>query len=635
MAITPATVSFTYKKTTGIPPGQLLSHERIFSSIPTLNTIGLPNYLDFYDITTSTLKVKVNASNANNLLAGTHTETVTLVLHDVDLEKDFVVGDFLLTLVIEDTIVLNVSPVSSSFEFQIGSTAPVNKSFSIVSENAWTISKTQAWCTLSKTSGSNSDTFDIGVVTTGLSAGNYSDTVTINDGVSQKTIAVSFVVTDSNTGTDYLYVSPSNNNFAFTVGGAIPPVKNIEINSSASWSAVVSAPWIEASSVSGTFGPQIITVGLKAGVDLTALPEGNHTATVTITSGGFNKTVFINLNVYNFTTELPNNSTLLFACDENYVKLESSRLDTYVKMVVSTLYKNINYLYNMRLPIHNGGATKRIGIVPKKIIGRQPLIGFADFSFNQPYTPLVLNLNLHETEYYTEVMAASTAVSNLKFIKGTKPIDSWLSEIPKTIFVTKKAIVCFSVLSNNTTIEEIFISGDHTLDLDVDDNVSTQKSFYTCVLPLAQLLPNLKPGEEIKVRTFSEELKIVIRDEGPDHTTVFWENKNGVWDTLECIGKVKETPGVKRTIASFRKSEKKNVSKVIDTTNPINYTINTGLINSVEEIDTINKMLDSDNIYIHTANKTVPVIPKTTKITTRLTDRENTSFDLAFLHTEE
>ena len=133
MAITPTSVSFTYKKTTSIPPGQLLTHDRLFDSTPTLVTGGLPSYIDFYDITTTSLKVKVNGTNANALAPGTHTESVSIYLYDVDLDKNFFVGSFQLTLIIQDTIVLSVAPNTTNFEFQIGGASPVNKSVAITS----------------------------------------------------------------------------------------------------------------------------------------------------------------------------------------------------------------------------------------------------------------------------------------------------------------------------------------------------------------------------------------------------------------------------------------------------------------------------------------------------------------------
>ena len=636
MAITPSSVDFTYKKTTTVPPGQLLEHTHNFTESPTLVTEGLPSYLEFYDITTTNLKVKVKASEADNLSVGLHSEVVSIKLLDATFEtpKEIFVGTFTINLTIEDTIVLSLSPITANFSFQLGGTTPINKSISIISENNWTISKTQAWTTLSKTTGSNSDTFEIGVVTTGLTAGNYTDTVTVDDGVTIKTIAVSFVVTDANTGSDYLYVNPNLIKFGFTIGGSIPPVKNIEINVSESWTASLSVSWLELSSSSGSSGVQTITLGLKSGAALTALIKGDHTATVTITAGSLNKTVAVNLSVYEFTTEIPSNANLLFTEDNNIVKIASSRLDTYVRMALSTLYKNVNYSFDMKLPIHNGGASKRVGVVPKKIIGSQPLIGIADFSIFQPYNPIIVNLNLHETEYFTEVIAASTAVSNLKFITGKKPSERWLSDVAKTVYVTNSAILCFSVASYGAVVDEIFITGDVSIDIDVDSIITAEKEFYTVVLPISYL-GVFDPGTEFKISLFGEELNIVIKEDGIDHSMVFWENQHNCFDSCEFSGEVTITPNYKRTVASFIKDEQTSISKIIDKSNPIEYKINTGFINTIEEIQMINKMLDSDNIYLKTNNQIVQVIPKTSKIPIYKSTRELSDFTLTFISTEE
>ena len=631
--ISPSTINFTYKKFGTVPPGVLITHDRLFDNIPTVPDI-YPDCIEFYDVTKTSLKVRINASFANTLNAGLHVEDFLLELYDVDVARRFPLGSLTINTTIEDTVLLSLSPTNASFSFTVGGANPINKVISITSENAWTITKTAAWLTLSLTSGSITGSFEIGVVTTGLVAGVYTDTVTVNDGVSTKTVAVNFTVADSNTATDYLYVSPSVAKFGYTIGGAIPASKNIEINASEAFTAAVSEPWLSLTATTGVAGPQIIELSLVDDVDLASLTENTYTATVTITMASFIRVVSVELAVYNFTNIIPSNANLLFTEDINNVAFATSRLDSFMQLNFSTFYKNTNYYFEAKLPVFKGGATKDIGVIPRKIIGKQNIIGLADFTVFQPYTPLILNVTTQEKLLFTEEIIASSSINDLKFIKGTTPTNNWLSDLPKTLFLTNKATICFSVLSNLTEQTSIQITGAVTKTLDVSPFINASKYFYTVVLPIADIA-NFTEGHEFTVSFYDESFTVVIVNDGVDHSMVYWENQYGCFDSLELTGEVEITPEITRTVANFRKSEFVSENKILDVSKPISYQINTGYLHTTECVETIQKMLYSKNIYLQTQNIIVPVIPTNRSIPTFKTLRENTDFNIAFNHTEE
>jgi hypothetical protein len=631
--INPSTINFTYKKFGSVPPGVLITHDRFFENVPTVPDI-YPDLIEFYDVTKTSLKVRIKASVADTLNAGLHVENFNIELYDVDLQRNFPVGSITINTTIEDTVLLSLSPTNASFNFTVGGANPINKVISITSENAWTIAKTAAWLTLSLTSGSNTGSFEIGVITTGLAAGVYTDTVTVNDGVSTKTVAVTFTVSDGNTATDYLYVSPSLAKFGYTIGGAVPPAKNIEINASEGFTAAVSETWLSLTATTGVAGAQIIELSLLDGVDLAALTQNTYTATVTITMASFIRVVSVELAVYQFTNIIPSNASLLFTDDINNVAFGTSRLDSFMQLNFSTFYKNTNYYFEAKLPVFKGGASKDVGVIPRKIIGKQNLIGLADFTVFQPYTPLILNITTQEKALFTETIIASSSIADLKFIKGKKPTNNWLSDLPKTLFLTKKATICFSVLSNLTLDASIEITGAVTKSINVSQFVNASRYFYTVVLPISEIA-NFTEGHEFTVSFYGESFTVFIVNECVDHSMVYWENDNGCFDSLELTGEVEITPEINRTVANFRKSEFVSENKILDISKPISYKINTGYLHTKECIETIQKMLYSKNIYLQTQNFTVPVIPENRSIPTFQTLRENADFNIVFNHTEE
>lgn len=631
--ITPTTVNFTYKKFDTIPPAVILFHEYSFGSIP---FIPLPaqNFIQIYDPTLTSVKLRLLAPGVDALPIGLNTFSIPIQLYDNENEILVTVGTITLNITIEDTIILQVSPINISFAFEIGSTTPNNKLISVTAENAWTVTKTQAWLSLSATSGTNSGIFEIGVITTGLSPGSYTDTVVVNDGTTTRNIAVTFTVTDPNSGTDFAYIFPELLKFGFTIGGSIPPAKNIEINVSVAWTATTNVSWLTLPTASGALGTQVIQTALLAGAALTALTEGIHFGIITFTVGTIVKTIEVELEVYDFTAQAPSSSELLFTDSDNILALESSRLDTFMFLKFVSTYKSKLFNYFVKLPFFKGGATRNIGVIPKKIIGEQPLIGLAEFSVFQPYFPLKLNINLSEKEFLTESIVATSTVSNLSFIKGSKPTGNFISEISKTMFLTKKATLIFSVLSNNVTSGIISITGAITKIIDVSENISANKEFYTVVIPI-EPLGEFREGHELNFTFLGETVKVVIVDEDIDRSMIYWENEWGCWDALELRGEVYIEPGIKRSTANFRISENRTKNKVLQVFKPTSYNINTGVVHTKEELEMMHKMLCAKNIYLQTQGFMVPVIPKNTKVPTYRTLQILKGFDINFNHAEE
>jgi hypothetical protein len=139
---------------------------------------------------------------------------------------------------------LAVSISSLTFTGTAGADNPVSQSVAIENTGGgnfnWTASKTQSWLTLSATSGSAPTTLSIGTAIAGLSAGIYSDTVTINaPGIpgSPQTITVSLTLAapvtqgpianwtfDASTISGSTVLDTSGNGINGTIQGAVTPV---------------------------------------------------------------------------------------------------------------------------------------------------------------------------------------------------------------------------------------------------------------------------------------------------------------------------------------------------------------------------------------------------------------------------
>jgi hypothetical protein len=94
------------------------------------------------------------------------------------------------------------NPTSLKFLASVGSSAPPSQSISLFNEGSgtvtWTATKNAPWLSLSATSGTLPYTMNVSVNPTGLAAGNYSDTITINatGNIPTTTISVTLNVTN-------------------------------------------------------------------------------------------------------------------------------------------------------------------------------------------------------------------------------------------------------------------------------------------------------------------------------------------------------------------------------------------------------------------------------------------------------
>jgi uncharacterized protein (TIGR03437 family) len=149
--------------------------------------------------------------------------------------------------------------------------------------------------TVSPASGAAPSTLTVGVKTAGLSAGNYSGTVTVNaSGAAAQRIAVSLVVAPSQQP-PALSLSTSQVRFSYTVGGLSPPPQAIAITNTGggtlTWGASTGgSSWLVTSPVSG-----VAPSTLSLSVNPTGLVAGTYSDLVTVLGGGTTQVIFVGL----------------------------------------------------------------------------------------------------------------------------------------------------------------------------------------------------------------------------------------------------------------------------------------------------------------------------------------------------
>lgn len=199
--------------------------------------------------------------------------------------------------------IINVNQNNFVFNSVAGSASPANQTLTISNSGqgtlSWFLTKTKNWLSLSMTSGTNSGSVVLSINTTGLAAGNYSDTITITaSGATNtpQTVTVSLVLSGTN-WTKYTYLD----NWDST--GSTGAVQT-------SWKAQTFTPTINhlinrirlKLFRSGTFSDSPIFVSVKA-TDVNGVPTGPDlnsttvsTSTITVTQPS--TAIWVNFDFY-------------------------------------------------------------------------------------------------------------------------------------------------------------------------------------------------------------------------------------------------------------------------------------------------------------------------------------------------
>ena len=655
MAITPSTVRLHHKRHTETHSGTSVNFQEpptnaVVTQNRSLIVVNKPNWavISRHPEGNSAAIRKLSPA-ADNLSTGTHTVKVTLKLRiqepddgphgKVDYQVNL--GAFDLKIIVTETQLLELTPTTAIFEYELQGAQPAQQQINVLSEGSWNVTKTKNWVNLSAVSGLNNGSFYIGVVPSGLAVGTHTDTITVVDSfisseseennLNTKTIAVSLVISEADTVTTFLYVSPSKFNLNYTIGGYLT-VKTIEYNASGNWTAIASQSWVRLSATSGVGGVGTVQITLQ---NTSSLSEGVYTAEVTFLLGGLNKKVYLTLNVFDLIVDVLDPNQVYFTKENNLIEISSQQTETHLALSMVANYEGRYFVSKKVLPFYNGSATRRIGDFPHTIIGERPMLpNIHTIGIIAPYDPVEINLTITEEDLLSDIVHQVVPVNGIRFLKGKKPSSNWLTDMPLTRHLTKKGVLTFSVLSNGSFFYSIIFTGAVKKTIIYKRNHTNNFLLGTVIVPIKELGP-LNVGDTFEVDVTSNKIIVNIIPEGNDHCSVFWETNNGVWDVAEFTGDIIETHKPKSSSFEFVKDHNTTETKVIASSTPILYKINTGWIYNVDDVFGLSKLLQATNIYIQFKEKIVKVNAKTKSLKFPKKGDSSVSYDLIFENVEK
>ena len=280
----PTSLSFTQQIGGGQLPSQTLNLSSGLSSFSfsatTLTTDG-GNWLSLGQ-TAGTTPANIQVSvNTTGLAVGSYTGRVIITSGDAPNSPVNVP----VTLIISQTGNIGASPTSLSFQYQTGGDLPPGQQLLVASQNSTTFTITPTsnggWLRASQTSGTTPSSVTISISPSGLAAGNYTGSLSIQ---SQTAGQISIPVTLTITSPTSLAVSPTSLAFSHRLGSTNPSPQILRVSAGGAatrFTATVrisSGNWLSVSPSNAT-APAEVSVS----VDPSILPIGDYTASVVLT----------------------------------------------------------------------------------------------------------------------------------------------------------------------------------------------------------------------------------------------------------------------------------------------------------------------------------------------------------------
>ncbi|WP_370398388.1 hypothetical protein [Tenacibaculum dicentrarchi] len=690
MAVTPETLVFNYKKGNALPPGHPVFLKFDYAHQHTGNITCSYTGADWLNVPPDYLMPTVNYDESSgSSSSSSHSKTVYLSLKDV---KDLDIGEYSVTVkffnsypdyhfsinddrstimndfIGELTVVLNVgeafltiSPGNLSYNHVIGRASVESQKIKITSDSDWTADFTECeWIPLDIVNGvaGTDKELTINVAPDGLTEGDYTQIVTFtNTGGASSTddeddnsdanpgggvgeapnpdgyippvstlgtstsLEIKLEVSSSSQGTGYC--TPTDLLFNYTISGNLPPSKRIELNVSKEWTATTEDAWLLLGTTKGDAGVGFFDVSIQ---EVTEFAVGEYSGAVKLTAGSVEKLINVVLVVRSFTKETLSEKTLYFSDDQNNIVISSEGTATYLAIDVLTEYNNETFKYPSAVPFFKGTAKKRIGAVVNKVINNEPDLVLDTISLKTPYLPALLTIDVQEAEIYSDEVIEGVKLNKIPFVKGITPFDNWLSDNTKEMYLTNKGVVSFNFFNPLlTAVTEIEITGS------INKTVTfpaVSSYFNTVKIPLNLL--DLKEGDAIIITAHNTIVTVFIKPNTPDNALVFWENKWGVFDSLEFTGDFSEKDNYKSKDFSYRKDHLTTETKVLSVINKINFKLNTGPLYTYESIDAVSKMLKSKNIKLIYQDEIIAVKSTTKTLSRPKISENNKSFNLTF-----
>jgi len=291
LEVTPLSLDFLAEKGEANPPPQGIRIQNVGGREMAWHVFSDPDWLTASPNAGSSQReedvVEVSV-DISSVPPGVHSGTLTVTAPGAEETPQTVQ----VTLTVEgEPPVLEISPLSLSFQMEEGGADPAPQTFRIQNtgggEMVWQVSADEEWVLVSPKSGANigsPELVEVSIGSDGMTPGNYTTMVTVEaPGAenSPQTVSIKFTITER---PPVLVVSPSALSFQMEEGGASPSPKTFAIRNAGGremqWQASAEESWVHLTPVSGTNvgTSQFVQVSISS----VGLAPGNHDATVTV-----------------------------------------------------------------------------------------------------------------------------------------------------------------------------------------------------------------------------------------------------------------------------------------------------------------------------------------------------------------
>lgn len=637
MAVSPSTLSKTYKKDSVVPSDTVVVTPSDTSNGPFgdgpwvdskpkwLNVVfvkkqGYNNGAGVPDRVT--YKITVNESVARTMGTGNYSGRVVF-LHK-RLSGRLSREGLSYTLEIQETVVLKVTPNPLEFNtYNIGESIPPPKFLNITTENSWKAHTTESWIILESTSGTGNGSVEVNVDPTGLTPGNYTGKIIIDDGVSP-TFEVNVVlpVMGEIEPEEYLNITPS----AFDLSEIFqePPTKNktIKIDSSESFTLTDNVGWLSYSAMSGGEG---ITSIVASTVNTETLPIGTYPGTITIKTNSNIKTVSVLLRITlaEFSGIVSNG--FYYADDRNKLVITNAQDNSEV-LINFTTEASSGFIrpYSKKAPYIENIATIEMGLETNRLLRPNPFLSSLNTRVFVPVAPLKMGFTVYDKIIGQSPLTKRSDFSNVQFINGRTPkIQDRLTYIPNKITTVKDGLISFSFKSDSIP-DTIEITGAVTTSLPLS---GLSGNLFTCLIDLSDFTMNI--GDKIKISCGPIEVDVQIKPNDYTRRRLIWLNEWQMPESFDFTGyfEIENPREVEETTID---REGQDYTKIIDISEPEEYSINTGNLYSQDELDWLMTILRSKLIYLEIEGEMIEVVCTTKKLSRFQTREFNKSYTFSF-----
>ena len=628
MSFTPASASFQFASLEASPPQDINFEAPSFHTlIRNIEVRNLPNWLEAYNIYNQGVDIyfslRINDAYASTMQDDNYTETI-------DLRYQYGTGflqlgsaSFTVNLAVSNPVPLSLTPSVLPFQYIIGDPAPQNQVINVTSESTWTATVNQNWCTITPQQASNSGIITVSVDPVGLSTGNYQAIVTVQDAGATRFVTVTLLVTEGDTDSTFLYLTPTNVQFISEVGVANSTQKSIAVETSGTWSAFNSDSWLVLSATSGNSGITNITVSVDSDeLTDTTIP---YIAEIVFTSQGITKSAFVELILVPFVLAGIESENTYFADDRNYLQASNTFPNMFLFIDGYASSESVNLPVKKSVPFQDGIARVLLGLEANTLIRPPNTIT----SFSSRVFPMVKPINLSFSTYNKQILSGNTSLintySNVLFLPGKTPsVTDKFCYTPLELTLTKDAVLILSA-KRTDDVNTITITGD--VNNTIGSSVVDGRFGYSALINLSPL--NLSEGNVININWAGFDYTINIKSKSLEQTLIAFENEWRNFEMFECTGSVIITNDAKQTTTELQVEAEKQ-TKIVDIDSGGTFSINTGWIYSQEEVDWLSRILESKRVFVYQSGIPIEVILTTKNLELYKTRDNLKSYTLKF-----